>query len=138
MTKVKPSAPNQKTYVGEVINASSGGSGSMSIRIVQSSVLGGTDSNVQFSALANNDLVQYDSSLQYWKNVAASAATVGTATNAVNTAITNDTSTAAIVYPTWVTANTGNLPQKVSSTKLTFNPSTGVLTVTGGIGGGVF
>jgi hypothetical protein len=138
MTKVKPSAPNQKTYVGEVINAGSGGSGSMSIRIVQSSVLGGTDSNVQFSALANNDLVQYDSSLQYWKNVAASAATVGTATNAVNTAITNDTSTAAIVYPTWVTANTGNLPQKVSSTKLTFNPSTGVLTVTGGIGGGVF
>ena len=138
MTKVKPSAPNQKTYVGEVINAGSGGSGSMSIRIVQSSVLGGTDSNVQFSALANNDLVQYDSSLQYWKNVAASAATVGTATNAVNTAITNDTSTAAIVYPTWVTANTGNLPQKVSSTKLTFNPSTGVLTATGGIGGGVF
>ena len=34
------------------------------------------------------------------------------------------------MYPTWVTANTGNLPQKVSSTKLTFNPSTGELAVT--------
>ena len=60
----------------------------------------------------------------------ASGLTVGTATNSTNTtntAITDDTSTAATMYPTWVTANTGNLPQKVSSTKLTFNPSTGNL-----------
>lgn len=67
-----------------------------------------------------------------------SGLTVGTATNAVNTGITDDTTTNATVYPTWVTANTGNLPQKVTSTKLTFNPSTGVLTATGGVGGGVF
>lgn len=60
------------------------------------------------------------------------------ATNTTNTGITNDTSTNATVYPTWVTANTGNLPQKVTSTKLTFNPSTGVLTSTGGISGGSF
>jgi hypothetical protein len=72
MTKVKPSAPNQKSYIGEVINAGSGGSGSMHIRIVPGSVLGGTDSNVQFSSLANNDLIQYDSALGYWKNVPAS------------------------------------------------------------------
>ena len=67
-----------------------------------------------------------------------SATTATTATNATNTAITDDTSTNAVMYPTWVTANTGNLPQKVTSTKLTFNPSTGVLTVTGGISGGTF
>ena len=63
----------------------------------------------------------------------ASGLTVGTATNSTNTtntAITNDTTTAATMYPTWVTANTGNLPQKVSSTKLTFKPSTGELSVT--------
>lgn len=66
------------------------------------------------------------------------AATAGTATNATNTEITDDTSTNAVVYPTWVTANTGNLPQKVTSTKLSFNPSTGAMTVTGGIGGGLF
>lgn len=81
LTKTKPLAPNQKTYVGEVINAGSGGSGSMHVRIVPGSVLGGTDSNVQFSMLVNGDLIQYDSALQYWKNVPASTLAVGTATN---------------------------------------------------------
>lgn len=42
--------------------------------------------------------------------------------------ITNDTTTNATVFPTWVSANTGELPLKVSSTKITFNPSTGTLT----------
>lgn len=81
LTKTKPLAPNQKTYVGEIINAGSGGSGSISIRIVPGSVLGNTDSNVQFSMLANGDLIQYDSALGYWKNVPASTLPVGTATN---------------------------------------------------------
>jgi hypothetical protein len=80
-TKVKPSAPNQKTYMGEVINAGSGGSGSIHVRIVQGTVLGGTDANVQFGTLNNGDLIQYDSALQYWKNVAASSVSVSTATN---------------------------------------------------------
>ena len=73
--------------------------------------------------------------------VAQSTLAVGsatTATNATNTAVTEDTSTAVAVYPTWVTANTGNLPQKVTSTKLSFVPSTGALTATGGISGGTF
>lgn len=81
MTKNKPSAPNQKTYIGEVVNAAAAGSGSMQIRIVPGSVLGGTDSNVQFAAVADKDLIQYDSALGYWKNVAASSLPVGTATN---------------------------------------------------------
>lgn len=55
----------------------------------------------------------------------------GTATNATNGTVTNDVTTNASVFPLWVTANTGNLPAKVSSTKLSFNPSTGVLTSTG-------
>jgi hypothetical protein len=67
-----------------------------------------------------------------------STITIGTATNAVNIGITEDTSTNATMYPVWVTANTGNLPAKVTSTKLSFNPSTGVLTATGGISGGTF
>ena len=67
-----------------------------------------------------------------------SASTATTATNATNIAITNDASTNADMYPVWVTANTGNLPAKVTSTKLSFNPSTGVLTSTGGISGGTF
>lgn len=52
-----------------------------------------------------------------------------TAGNATNVGITDDTSTAATMYPTWVTAATGNLPQKVSSTGLTWNPSTGVYSI---------
>jgi hypothetical protein len=47
------------------------------------------------------------------------------------TGITEDTTTAVAVYPTWVTSNTGNLGQYVSSTKLSFIPNTGVLTSTG-------
>lgn len=69
---------------------------------------------------------------------AGSAATATDATNAVNVGITDDTSTNSDYYPVWVTNSTGNLPAKVSSTKLKFNPSSGVLTTTGGIGGGAF
>jgi hypothetical protein len=57
----------------------------------------------------------------------SAAGVVTFATNATNTAITNDATTATSVYPTWVTANTGNLPIYVTSTKLSFTPSTGAL-----------
>lgn len=53
--------------------------------------------------------------------------TATNATNAVNTGITEDVATITQVFPTWVTANNGNLPQKTTSTKLMFTPSTGVL-----------
>lgn len=201
-TKNKPSAPKMKTQVGTIINAGAGGSGSFQVLLLPGSVLGGTDSNVQFSSLTDKDLIQYDSALQYWKNVAptaitgtsadkikvvddaatatsvypiwataatgayqatyattskmsfipstgvmsltglsvsntitgsisGSASTATTATNANNVAITDDTSTNAVMYPVWVTANTGNLPAKVTSSKLTYNPSTGLLTTAG-------
>ena len=71
-------------------------------------------------------------------NIDGSAGSATNATNATNVGITDDTTTAAEMYPTWVTTTTGNLPVKVSSTKLKFNPSTGVLTMTGGTGGGNF
>jgi hypothetical protein len=48
-----------------------------------------------------------------------------------NVTITNDTTTNATMYPTWVTANTGTIPLKVTSTKLFYNPSTSVLTNVG-------
>lgn len=48
-------------------------------------------------------------------------------TIATTISITDDNATNAIMYPIWVTANTGNLPLKVSSTKINFNPSTGSL-----------
>jgi hypothetical protein len=63
-----------------------------------------------------------------WSN--QSALSVGSATNATNISITDDAATASAVYPTWVTANTGNVPQKTTSAKLTFTPSTGNLVST--------
>ena len=55
----------------------------------------------------------------------------GSATYASAATIVDDTTTAATMYPLWATAITGNLPLKGSSTKLSFVPSTGILTATG-------
>jgi hypothetical protein len=110
-TKTKPTAPNLKTYIGEIINAGSGGSGSMNIHIVYGSTLGGTDSNVQFGVLANKDLIQYDSALQYWKNVTSASviAEVGgppitktgnfTLSDTENRIICNGTGTITVTLP---------------------------------------
>jgi len=46
---------------------------------------------------------------------------------AATSVIVDDTTTNAIMFPVWVTAATGSLPLKVTSTKLSFNPSTGFL-----------
>jgi hypothetical protein len=56
----------------------------------------------------------------------------GTAAISTTSTITNDVATNAPYYLTWTTG-TGNLPLKISSTKLTFNPSSGNLTVAGDI-----
>ena len=76
---------------------------------------------------ANYVLTSSGTAPQY---VAQSTLSVGSATNATNTAITDNTSSSATWYPTIVSATTGNLPQTTSSTKLSFVPSTGKLTVT--------
>ena len=83
-TKVEPVAPYIKIQIGTVINAGSGGSGSFHVEIIRGSKLGGTDSNVQFGTLANNNLIQYSTSLGYWTNVTPGSVTgVGSVANAV-------------------------------------------------------
>ena len=62
---------------------------------------------------------------------AASLSVGGTAANSTNAATTDDTTTATPVYPAFVSATSGNNPIKVSSTKMTFVPSTGILSCTG-------
>ena len=62
--------------------------------------------------------------------LSGNATTATTATNATNIAVTDDTTTNATMYPLWVTTTTGNLPAKLSSTKMNFNPSTGKLSAT--------
>lgn len=49
--------------------------------------------------------------------------------------ITDDTTTNATMYPTWVTTASGSQSMKVSSTKLSFNPSTGSVTAPTFVGG---
>jgi hypothetical protein len=61
---------------------------------------------------------------------AGSATTATTATNATNSAVTDDTTTNSTHYPNFVSGTSGNQAEKVSSTKFTFNPSTGLLTTT--------
>lgn len=85
LTKVKPSAPYAKFEVGTVINAGSGGSGAIQVDLIHGSTLGGTDSNVQFGTLANNDLIAYDSALGYWKNIPGSSYGTGSVTSVAMT-----------------------------------------------------
>ena len=103
---------------------------------IPSGVLGNSTVYIGTTAIALNRATASQSLTGV--SIDGSAGSATNATNATNTAITDDTTTAADMYPTWVTSTTGNLPQKVSSTKLKFNPSTGVLTMTGGTGGGNF
>jgi len=84
-TNVEPVAPNIKMQIGLVVNAGSGGSGSFQVGLQRGSKLGGTDSNVQFGTLANNNLIAYDSTLGYWKNVTATTLGLGTVTSVAAT-----------------------------------------------------
>lgn len=61
-------------------------------------------------------------------NTGDQTSVTGNAGSATTAAITDDATTNATMYPTWVTSTSGNLALKISSTKITFNPSTGTLT----------
>jgi hypothetical protein len=58
----------------------------------------------------------------------AASFTAGTATNATNVAVTDDTATNADYYPTFVSATSGTSGIKISSSKFTYHPSTGIAT----------
>lgn len=75
LTKTQPSAPNIKATIAAVINAAPAGSGDVFVRVSTGSVLGGTDSNVQFGTLATNDLIQYNGT--YWTNVTPASILAG-------------------------------------------------------------
>lgn len=64
-------------------------------------------------------------------NAATSTTCTGTADIGSKVPITNDTTTNASVYPVWVTGTSSGTTLKISSTKLSLNPSTGTLTADG-------
>jgi hypothetical protein len=86
-----------------------------------------------------NAIVARDASGNFTANIvtaalagnATTATSATSATSSVNAGITEDTTTNASKYLTWVDTNTGNNPVKTTSTKLTFNPSTGIVSATG-------
>lgn len=103
-TNVKPSAPNIKVSIGTIINAGNGGSGSIQVEINHGSVLGGTDSNVQLTSVANGDILTYDGASSFWKNTSLTAGNgvnVSKSSNGVltvsNTGVTSVTGTAPVV-----------------------------------------
>ena len=88
-TNIQPVAPYIKVQVGLVVKAGSGGSGSFQVGISKGSTLGGTDSNVLFGTLANNNLIAYDNAAGYWKNVTSSSLGLGTVTSVGGTGTVN-------------------------------------------------
>lgn len=117
LTKTKPVAPNMKFQVGTVINAGPGGSGSFQVHLQPGSVLGGTDSNVQFGTLSNGDLMQYqDGALGYWTNVAPSTVSVGYAT----TAGSAGSSTTAVTSTNLAGGLAGSVPYQSGAGATTF------------------
>jgi hypothetical protein len=79
-TKVQPIAPSIDVPVAVVVNAGSGGSGSIFVRMTVAESLVRLQ-DVYISGLANDDMLQYDSLQQRWENVPASTLAVGTAIN---------------------------------------------------------
>lgn len=88
--------------------------------------------DVSIASPITGNYVRFNGTSSEWENVTLDADLASyLSTNTVNATITDDTTTNATMYPTWVTATTGNLPQKTSSTKFSFNPSTGLVSATG-------
>ena len=73
-TQTKPSAPNHLVYVGVVAKAASGaGGGSILIKVQNGYELEELH-DVAISSLANNNILQYESSTDLWKNRTIAAA----------------------------------------------------------------
>jgi hypothetical protein len=119
---------NGTTTLANALAIASGGTNSTATP-TNGGVTYGTGTAQAYSAAGTSGQVLQSNGAAAPTWLSQSSIAAGSATNATNTAITNDTTTAATFYPTFVSSTTGNLPQTVSSTKLKFNPSTGASTV---------
>lgn len=139
-TATRPSAPAHTVFLGWVVKVNAS-SGELFLNINNGWELDELH-NVKITSVANNDILQYDSANQYWKNIAPASVTgtwginitgnAGTVTNGVYT-------TGSYSNPTWITAlagskitgdisgNAGN----VTGTVAVANGGTGATTLTG-------
>lgn len=67
LTKIKPTSPAAIAVVAAVVYVSAN-NGIVFVRPTFGSVLGGTDGNVNFTSLTNNDVIVYDSPTNVWVN----------------------------------------------------------------------
>lgn len=79
-TNVQPSAPNIAVPVAVVVNAATGGSGSIFVRMAISISMNDLQ-DVYAPTPANKDILEFDTAAGRWKNVAPSSVSIGTATN---------------------------------------------------------
>ncbi len=65
-TQTPPSPPNAKVITALNLHPSS--NGTVFVRVDPGSVLGGSDSNVKFTALQDNDFISYHAASGFWRN----------------------------------------------------------------------
>jgi hypothetical protein len=114
LTKIKPTAPAAIAIVAAVVNVSAS-SGILFVRPTYGSVLGGTDGNVNFNSLANNQVIVYNTTTNVWVNT--SNINLGNITGANVTVTAN-------LYANLATSNSAAMPDP----SLPLNPE-GYLTV---------
>lgn len=95
LTKTKPTAPAAITRVADVVNVSAS-NGILFVRISYGSVLGGTDGNVNFTSLANNDVIVYNSTSNVWVNKTPANVVAGTGLTGGGQLIANANVTVAL------------------------------------------
>jgi hypothetical protein len=100
LTKIKPTAPAAIAVVAAVVYVSAN-NGILFVRPTFGSVLGGTDGNVNFTSLANNDVIVYNTTTNVWVN--KQSVTLANVT-AANVTVT------ANLFANLATANTAAMP----------------------------
>ena len=81
LTDTQPNAPNIRTSIAIVLRQHAS-TGRIYVRMTNGSVLGGTDSNVKFDSLAEDDIIVYDNASDIWinKNIGTAISDVGAIT----------------------------------------------------------
>lgn len=123
-TKVQPAAPAIATPVAVVINAASGGAGTIHVRMDQSLRL----SNIQDASIvtpANGDLLVYNSGTTLWTNTAQSLLSVGTATNLAGGAAGSLPYQTGAGATTFLAPGTANYVLTTNGTTLVWTQNTG-------------
>ena len=131
LTKTKPNTPNAIAVVAAVVHVGVS-NGILFVRPTFGSVLGGTDGNVQFGTLSNDDVIVYDSGDSRWENRAQSTLSVGTATNLAGGAAgsvpyqsaAGTTAMLALGTSGYVLAAGGSAPQYVAQSTLSVGTAT--------------